>query len=150
MVIRLRPTTATTELAAQLNAAGLTTGTGAPFDVKAVQLIRHAYPVPVPNPYTYDWIKTAELATGCASPWSDQIEAQYRCRIIESGHLQPAARRSPPRKHFERPDRVAADRRPGRPHAGADPPAGFALCALSQLRLGSVPILLICPTYVRK
>ena len=68
-------------LADQLNAAGLTTGTGAPFDVKAVQWIRHAYHVPAPNPYAdgeisvaeaaarlgistgvvYDWIKTGKL-----------------------------------------------------------------------------------------
>ena len=33
-----------------LNAAGLTTGHGAPFDVKAVQWIRHAYHIPAPNP----------------------------------------------------------------------------------------------------
>ena len=36
MVTRLGPTTPTAELAELLNAAGLTTGTGAPFDVKAV------------------------------------------------------------------------------------------------------------------
>ena len=81
MVMRLGPTTPTAELAGQLNAAGLTTGTGAPFDVKAVQWIRHAYHVPAPNPYAdgeisvaeaaarlgtsigvvYDWIKTGKL-----------------------------------------------------------------------------------------
>jgi len=82
MVIRLGPITPTAELADLLNAAGLTTGTGAPFDVKAVQWIRHAYHIPAPNPYTdneisvadaaqrlgcsigviYDWIKTGKLA----------------------------------------------------------------------------------------
>jgi hypothetical protein len=46
MVRRLGPTTPTSELADQLNAAGMTTGHGRPFDVKAVQWIRHAYDIP--------------------------------------------------------------------------------------------------------
>ncbi len=125
MVTRLGPTTPTAELADLLNAAGHTTGTGAPFDGKAVQWIRHAYHIPAPNPYTdgeisvaeaahrlgcntsvvYDWIKTGKLAarrgTGnrLCIPWTEQIEAECRCRITESGHLNPAVRRTPPRKH---------------------------------------------------
>ncbi|HTX95648.1 MAG TPA: helix-turn-helix domain-containing protein [Mycobacterium sp.] len=112
-------------LAQMLNAAGHTTGTGAPFDVKAVQWIRHAYHVPAPNPYAddeisvaeaadrlgcstgvvYDWVNTGKLAarrgTGnrVCIPWTEQIESECRCRIAESGHLNPAARRTPPRKH---------------------------------------------------
>ena len=107
-------------MAALLNAAGLTTGTGAPFDVKAVQWIRHAYHIPAPNPYAdgeisvadaahrlgcsigvvYDWIKTGKLAarrgTGnrLCIPWTEQIESECRCRITESGHLNPAAHRT--------------------------------------------------------
>ena len=50
MVTRLGPTTDTHELARLLNAAGMTTGHGRPFDVKAVQWVRHAYHVPAPNP----------------------------------------------------------------------------------------------------
>lgn len=123
MVTRLGPTTPTTTLANMLNAAGLTTGTGAAFDVKAVQWIRHAYHVPAPNPYAdgeisvadaahrlgcstsvvYDWIKTGKLAarrgTGnrlCIA-WTDHVETECRTRITESGHLNPAARRTPPR-----------------------------------------------------
>jgi excisionase family DNA binding protein len=122
MVTRLGPTTPTTTLADLLNAAGLTTGTGAPFDVKAVQWIRHAYHVPAPNPYAdgeisvadaahrlgcstsvvYDWIKTGKLAarrdTGnrLCIPWTEHVETQCRCRITESGHLNPAARRRTP------------------------------------------------------
>jgi excisionase family DNA binding protein len=123
MVTRLGPTIPTAELAELLNAAGLTTGTGAPFDVKAVQWIRHAYHVPAPNPYTdgeisvadaaarlgcsigvvYDWIKTGKLAARRGPgnrrciPWTDRVEAECRCRITESGHLNPAARRTIPR-----------------------------------------------------
>jgi DNA invertase Pin-like site-specific DNA recombinase len=125
MVTHFGPTTPNAELAEQLNTAGLTTGTGAPFDVKAVQWIRHAYRIPAPNPYAhgeisvadaaarlgcstsviYDWIKTAKLAArrGTGSrlciAWTEQIESECRCRIAESGHLNPAARRTPPRKH---------------------------------------------------
>jgi len=120
MVTRLGPTTPTAELAGLLNAAGLTTGTGAPFDVKAVQWIRHAYHVPAPNPYTdgeisvadaahrlgcstsvvYDWINTGKLAARrgpgnrLCIPWTEQDEAECRCRITESGHLNPTARRT--------------------------------------------------------
>jgi DNA invertase Pin-like site-specific DNA recombinase len=123
MVMRLGPTTATAEMADLLNAAGLTTGHGAPFDVKAVQWIRHAYHVPAPNPYTdneisvadaaerldcsvgviYDWIQTGKLAARRGSgsrlciPWTEHTESECRCRITESGHLNPAGRRTPPR-----------------------------------------------------
>jgi hypothetical protein len=48
MVRELGPATPTAELAEQLNAAGLTTGNGRPFDVKAVQWIRHACQIPAP------------------------------------------------------------------------------------------------------
>ncbi|MBV8347476.1 MAG: recombinase family protein [Mycolicibacterium sp.] len=124
MVTRLGPTTPTGELAELLTAAGLSTGTGSPFDVKAVQWIRHAYHVPAPNPYTdgeisvadaaarlgcsigvvYDWIKTGKLSARrgpgnrLCIPWTDHVEAKCRCRIIESGHLNPAAQLTSLRK----------------------------------------------------
>src|ERR1700681_1622216 len=123
MVTRLGPTTDTHELAGMLNAAGITTGHGRPFDAKAVQWIRHAYHVPAPNPYAdgeisvvdtarrlgtsigvvYDWIKAGNLAARrgpgnrLCIPWTDRVEAECRCRITESGHLNPAARRTIPR-----------------------------------------------------
>ena len=69
MVTRLGPTTPTAELADLLNAAGHTTGTGAPFDGKAVQWIRHAYHIPAPNPYADGEISVAEAAhrLGCST-----------------------------------------------------------------------------------
>jgi DNA invertase Pin-like site-specific DNA recombinase len=120
MVTRLGPTTGTDEMVGMLNAAGMTTGHGRPFDAKAVQWIRHAYHIPAPNPYAageisvadaaerlganigvvYDWIKTGKLAarrgTGnrLCIPWNDRVEAECRCRITESGHLNPSARHS--------------------------------------------------------
>ena len=118
MVTRLGPTTGTDEMVGMLNAAGLTTGHGRPFDAKAVQWIRHAYHIPAPNPYAageisvadaaerlgvnigvvYDWIKTGKLAARRGTGnrlcilWTDRVEAQCRCRITESGHLNPSAR----------------------------------------------------------
>jgi len=123
MVTRLGPTTDTHELAGMLNAAGITTGHGRPFDAKAVQWIRHAYHIPAPDPYTdgqisvtdtanrlgvstgtvYDWIKTGKLAARRGSgnrlciPWTQHIEAECRCRITQSGHLNPDARNTLPR-----------------------------------------------------
>ena len=46
LIARLGPVTDTRKLAEQLNAAGLTTGHGRPFDDAAVQWIRHAYKIP--------------------------------------------------------------------------------------------------------
>jgi DNA invertase Pin-like site-specific DNA recombinase len=118
MVTRLGPTTDTHQLAGLLNAAGMTTGHGRPFDAKAVQWIRHAYHIPAPDPYTdgeisvadtaerlgvstgtvYDWIKTSKLAARRGSgnrlciPWTEHIEVECRCRVAESAHLKPAAR----------------------------------------------------------
>jgi hypothetical protein len=124
LVARLGPVTDTRKLAEQLNAAGLTTGHGRPFDDAAVQWIRHAYKIPAPNPYApgeisvaeaagrlgcstgvvYYWLKTRQLPArrGAGNrlciPWTDHVEAQCRARVTESGHLTPAARRSNPRK----------------------------------------------------
>jgi excisionase family DNA binding protein len=123
MVTRLGPTTDTHELAGMLNAAGITTGHGRSFDARAVQWIRHAYHIPAPDPYTdgqisvtdtakrlgvstgtvYDWIKTGKLAARRGSgnrlciPWTQHIEAECRCRITQSGHLNPEARNTLPR-----------------------------------------------------
>jgi DNA invertase Pin-like site-specific DNA recombinase len=115
MVRDLGPVTPADELAGQLNAAGLTTGHGRPFDAKAVQWIRHAYKIPAPAPYSpgeisvteaarrlgcstgviYYWIDAAQLDARrgpgnrlCIS-WTDRIEAACRQRIDRSGHLTP-------------------------------------------------------------
>src|SRR5215472_2154693 len=124
MVRRLGPTTDTRDLAERLNTAGLVTGHGKPFDVAAVQWIRHAYKIPAPSSYApgelsvaqaagrlgcstgvvYYWLKTSQLTArrGAGNrlciPWSSQIEADCRARIGQSGHLTPAARRTRPRR----------------------------------------------------
>jgi hypothetical protein len=125
MVTRLGPATPAAELAAMLNAAGLTTGHGRPFDARAVQWIRHAYKIPAPDPYSageisvaeaarrlecsagvlYHWIHTGQLTIRHGPgqrfriPWNDQIQAGCQLRIAQSAHLSPAARhreRKPP------------------------------------------------------
>ena len=120
LVRRLGPTTGARELADQLNAAGQTTGHGRPYDVAAVQWIRHAYNIAAPDPYAageisvaeaaqrlgcstgvvYYWLKTGQLdarrgaGNRLCITWTDDIEADCRRRIAESTHLSPAAGRS--------------------------------------------------------
>jgi hypothetical protein len=115
LVRQLGPTTDTQDLADKLNAAGLTTGHGHPFDTVAVQWIRHAYHIPAPTPYAhgeisvadaasrlgcsigviYDWITTGKLTArrGAGNRlcirWTNHTEAHCRRRISESGHSIP-------------------------------------------------------------
>ena len=122
LVAQLGPSTDTRDVVDKLNAAGLTTGHGRAFDVAAVQWIRHAYHIPAPTPYAhgeisvadaahrlgcsigvvYDWIKTGKLVArrGAGNrlclPWTEHIEVDCRQRIANSGHLNPAARRTKP------------------------------------------------------
>ncbi len=127
-------------MADKLNAAGLTTGHGRPFDIAAVQWIRHAYRIPAPTPYAhgeisvadaasrlgcsigvvYDWIKTGKLAArrGAGNrlciPWTEHIELECRRRITELRAPQP---RSPPHQtphaSLTRPQNVGATRHHG-------------------------------------
>jgi hypothetical protein len=124
LIRRLGPVTGNDELAAILARHGYLTGVGRPFDVKAVQWVRHVYKVPVPSPVAggevsvkdaaaqlgcstgvyYYWIETGQLqsrrGTGnrIAISWDPAIQARCRVRIAESGHLNPGARRTRPRK----------------------------------------------------
>jgi DNA invertase Pin-like site-specific DNA recombinase len=113
MIIRLGPNHSNDELVTELNAAGLCTGHGNPFDVKAVQWVRHVHHVPTPSPYAageisvqtaaeklgvsanviYYWIDTGQLTTRRGTgnrhriPWTGAIEADCRQRITNSAHL---------------------------------------------------------------
>jgi excisionase family DNA binding protein len=121
LVARLGPSTSNDELVTRLNAAGHLTGHGRPFDIDAVQWIRHAYKIPVPDPYgtgeisvaeaarrlgcstgvIYHWIHTGQLTARRGQgnrfciPWNDQTEAGCRSGIQHSAHLGRTAR---PRK----------------------------------------------------
>ena len=134
MARRLGPTTGTHDLAERLNAAGLATGHGKPFDAAAVQWIRHAYKIPAPSPYApgelsvaqaaselgcstgviYYWLKTGQFTArrGAGNrlciPWTSQIEANCRARIARSGHLTPATRRTNPARDAETAKNVSA------------------------------------------
>jgi hypothetical protein len=57
------------DLVTYLNTAGLRTGSGRPFDIAAVQWVRHAYHVPAPHPYANGEISVAEAASrlGCST-----------------------------------------------------------------------------------
>ncbi|WP_155341404.1 recombinase family protein [Acrocarpospora corrugata] len=121
LVRRLGPTTGNADLAAALNAAGLHTGDGRPFDIDAVQWIRHVHKIRTPSPYAdgeisvgdvagklgcstgavYDWIKKGFLCARrgggnrfCIA-WDERVEADCRILIEQSAHLNPdpAARR---------------------------------------------------------
>ena len=118
MIRQLGPVIPAAELAGRLNAAGLVTGNGRPFDVKAVQWIRHAYRIPAPPAYAggevsvaeaarrlgcsttviYHWIHTGQLTARRSSgsrlcfPWNDQVQASCRDLIAQSARLGRAAR----------------------------------------------------------
>ena len=118
MIRQLGPVTPAAELAEQLNAAGLSTGNGRPFDVKAVQWIRHAYHIPAPaacadgeistaeaarqlgcsTAVIYHWIHTGQLTARRSSgnqlciPWDDQARARCQELITQSAHLGRTAR----------------------------------------------------------
>jgi len=124
MIRQLSPVTPAAELARQLNAAGMVTGNGRPFDAKAVQWIRHACHIPAPAPCHDGEISVAEAARqlGCSTgviyywiqagqldarrgpgnrlciTWNYPIQAACRDRVAASGHLSPAARRTAPRR----------------------------------------------------
>jgi len=113
MIIRLGPVRTNDELVTELTAAGFRTGNGNPFDVKAVQWVRHVHHVKTPSPYAageisvrvvaeqlgvsvnvvYYWINTGQLSTHRGSgnrhriPWSPAIEVACRQRITNSVHL---------------------------------------------------------------
>jgi hypothetical protein len=134
VIKRLGPTMRNHDLVDHLNAAGLRTGHGRPFDIAAVQWVRHAYKISSPDPYAagelsvaeaarqlgcstgvvYYWLKTGQLdarrgpGNRLCITWNPDIENVCRRRIAESGHLQPAARRGKPSKTTDRTNNVSA------------------------------------------
>ena len=123
VIKQLGPTMTNQDLVDHLNTAGLPTGHGRAFDIAAVQWVRHAYKIPSPDPYAageisvaeaaarlgcsvgvvYYWIENAQLdarrgpGNRLCITWTPKVEATCRRRLAESGHLNPAARRSKPR-----------------------------------------------------
>jgi len=125
LIRELGPVTSNTDLVTLLAQRGYRTGAGRPFDIKAVQWVRHAYQIPSPSPcrdteisvaeaarrlgcspgVVYYWIETGQLdarrspAGRLCIPWTPATDADCRARITSSGHLNPAARRTRPRQH---------------------------------------------------
>jgi hypothetical protein len=113
LVKQLGPATSNDELVTRLNAAGHRTGHDRPFDIDAVQWIRHAYKIPVPDPYRPGEISVAEAArrAGCSTsviyhwihtgqvtarrgqsgrlciPWNDQVSARCQELVTQSARL---------------------------------------------------------------
>ncbi len=123
LIRRLGPAAGNDDLVAILSQHGYLTGAGRPFDVKAVQWARRVYGVPVPSPVAagevsvkdaaarlgcsigvvYYWIEAGLLearrqGSRLCIPWPPETEARCRDRIAASGHLNPDARRTRPRK----------------------------------------------------
>ena len=112
MVRQLGPVTPAAELAGLLNAAGLTTGHGRPFDAKAVQWIRHAYHIPALAPYADGEISAAEAARRLS------CSAGVIYDWIQAGQLDARARPGKPAMHHlgrphRRPPAASASPHPG-------------------------------------
>jgi excisionase family DNA binding protein len=120
LIHALGPTTSNDDLVTLLNASGHRTGKGRPFDIDAVQWVRHVHKIPTPGPLApgeisvtdaatrlgisadavYYWIKAGHLparrgpGNRLAIPWNADTEAACHARIASSGHLnrtsQPA------------------------------------------------------------
>jgi hypothetical protein len=111
---RLAPDHPNAQIAEQLNAAGLRTGTGGPFAAEHVQWIRWRHKIPYPatlandgeltvsqianrlgvsDATIYDWITTGKLAArrGAANrlyiPYGPEVEQDCRERVANSVHL---------------------------------------------------------------
>jgi hypothetical protein len=69
-----------------------------------VSVTEAAYQLDCSTHVIYYWIETGKLAARRAQdgrlhiPWNDQVQAECRARIGQSGHLNPAARKTRPRQ----------------------------------------------------
>ena len=118
LVKRLGPTTSNEELVTQLSTAGLRTGHGRPFDIAAVQWIRHAYKIPTPDPFAAGEISVAEAAhrVGCSTGvlyHCDPHRATGRSPRLGQPILHPLERPDPRRLPvLDRPVRPPGPHRP--------------------------------------
>jgi hypothetical protein len=121
LIRALSPTTSNDDLVTRLNTAGHRTGKGRPFDIDAVQWVRHVHKIPTPGPLApgeisvadaaarlgisadavYYWIKAGHLparrgpGNRLAITWTPETEAGCRARITSSGHLNPISQPIP-------------------------------------------------------
>ncbi len=118
-IVQRGPTLTNQELVAELNAAGFKTGMGRPFDVNAVQWVRHIRRVPTPSPFqvgelsvdevavrlginagaVYHWIECGQLAARRTSTgrlcvaYTPEVEAACRKRVENSCHMKPTSQK---------------------------------------------------------
>jgi excisionase family DNA binding protein len=121
LIIQLGPSMSDQELVRELNARGLKTGAGRPFDVAAVKWVRYTHHVPSPCPLkpgelrvdevaarlgisvsaVYYWIEHNQLPArhGPSGKWcvsfTPEVETACRKRIANSHQLRAAVRRLP-------------------------------------------------------
>jgi excisionase family DNA binding protein len=120
LIARLAPEHTNTEIAAQLNTAGLQTGKGLPFTAHAVRHLRRTHHIPATPPRNdrdltvnqvaerlgispdaiYYWIRHGQLAARRSDtnrvriPFGPDIEQECRARIANSAHI-PAQTKIP-------------------------------------------------------
>jgi excisionase family DNA binding protein len=121
LIAELGPSTSDQDLVAQLNARGMKTGMGRPFDVAAVKWVRYIHRVPSPSGFqpgemsvdqvaerlgigadaVYYWIERGHLAARrttngrlCVS-FTPEVEEMSRRRIADSHHLRIGFRNLP-------------------------------------------------------
>jgi len=121
LIVQFGPFMTDQEVVAQLNARGLKTGMGRPFDVAAVKWVRYIQRVPSPSGFepgemsvdqvasrlnistdvVYYWIERGHLPARravsgrlCVS-LTPEVEATCRQRIVDSHHLNTGFRRVP-------------------------------------------------------
>ena len=124
LIRRLGPTTGNDDLVAILARHGYPPGPAVPSTSRPCSGSAASTSIPVPSPVAagevsvkdaarqlgcspgviYYWIETGQLEARRGSgnrlciPWTPDTEAGCRARIAASGHLNPAARRTRPRK----------------------------------------------------
>ena len=115
LIAAMRPGHSDEQVVAALAEAGLTTGTGRPYDTAAVKWVGHTYKIPAKSPFqdgeitvdqaakilqttanaVYYWLHHDRLVGRkdpggrWRIPWNDQVEAVCREQIGASGHLTP-------------------------------------------------------------
>jgi len=124
LILQLGPSTSDQELVAELQARGMKTGMGRPFDVAAVKWVRYIRRVPSPSGFepgelnvdqvaerlgisadaVYYWIERGHLSARrttagrlCVS-FTPEVEAACRKRVADSHHLSAGFRRAPVRE----------------------------------------------------
>src|SRR6266568_1695900 len=118
-IVQRGPLLTNQDLVAELNTAGFKTGMGRPFDVDAVQWVRHIRRVPTPSPFQvgelsvdevavrlsinagaiYQWIECGQLAARRTSTgrlcvaYTPEVEAACRKRVENSCHMKPTSQK---------------------------------------------------------